>query len=103
MAVLPAIDPFRRRLDELAANMAEPAFYANPRRAADITREHQKLVQLAAEHHAHERLEREIAEAEALLKERDAVADADLRELAAAELPSLIQRRDELKRSVLLA
>ena len=65
MDVLPDLAPFQRRLDELDAQMAEPSFYTNSRRAAEITREHQKLVQLAADHRAHEHLEREIAEAEA--------------------------------------
>ncbi|MEO7413032.1 MAG: peptide chain release factor 1 [Opitutaceae bacterium] len=103
MDVLPDLAPFQRRLEELAAQMAEPSFYSNPRRAAEVTREHQKLTQLVDDHRAHERLEREIVEAEGLLKDRDSAADADLRELAAAELPSLQHRRGELKSAVLLA
>jgi peptide chain release factor 1 len=101
MEELPDLAPFQRRLDELGANMAEPAFYSNPRRAADVTREHMKLTQLIADHQAHARVEREIAEAAAL--GRDASSDADLRELAAAELPDLEKRRAELKEKVLLA
>jgi len=38
MDELPAIAPFRHRLEELAAQMAAPSFYNNPRRAADVTR-----------------------------------------------------------------
>ena len=60
MDELPDLAPFQRRLDELGAQMADPAFYANPRRAADVTREHQKLMELIANHHAHERIQREI-------------------------------------------
>ena len=101
MDELPELSPFQRRLDELAAQMAEPSFYANPRRAASVTREHQKLGQLVADHQAHARLEREISEAVALGKA--GATDADLRELATAELPELQRRRDELHRSVLLA
>ena len=101
MDELPSLAPFQRRLDELAAQMAEPAFYGNPRRAADVTREHQKLAQLIDDHHAHERIEREIAEAHAF--GRDPAADAELRELAAAELPDLEARRAALHRAVLLA
>jgi len=101
MDELPAIAPFRHRLEELAAQMAAPSFYNNPRRAADVTREHQKLSQLIEEHALHERLEREIAEAQTL--GRDPTADADMRELAAAEIPELQRRRAELGRSVLLA
>lgn len=101
MDELPDIAPFQRRLDELGAQMAEPSFYANPRRAADVTREHQKLTQLVADYAAFERVKREIVEA--LAMGRDPAADADLRELAAAELPDLERRRDELRRTVLLA
>ncbi len=98
---LPDLAPFQRRLDELAAQMAEPSFYANPRRAADVTREHQKLGQLVAEHHAHSRLEREVHEAETI--QRDTSADAEWRAMATAEIPDLHRRRDEIRQRVLLA
>jgi peptide chain release factor 1 len=101
MDEVPDIAPFQRRLDELGAQMAEPAFYSNSRRAADVTREHQKLTQLVADHAEFLRLEREVEEAQAF--SRDAAADPDLRELAAAELPELQRRREELCRTILLA
>jgi len=101
MDELPSIAPFQRRLDELAAQMAEPAFYGNPRRAADVTREHQKLSQLIGDHDAHQRVEREVAEAVEF--GRDPSTDVEMRELAAAELPELERRRVELRRAVLLA
>jgi peptide chain release factor 1 len=101
MENLPPIEPFLRRLDELAAQMAAPAFYASPRTAADVTREHQKLSQLAADFREHERLGREIAEAEALV--RDPAGGAEVQALAEAEVPVLRRRRDELHRAVLLA
>jgi peptide chain release factor 1 len=101
MDQLPDIFPFERRLDELGAQMADPSFYANPRRAAEVSREQQKLTQLVAEHREYTRLEREIAEAAALTK--DPAADADLKELATAEIPELQRRRAELRQSVLLA
>ena len=43
MDSLPEILPFQRRLDELDAQMAEPSFYANARKAAEVSREQQKL------------------------------------------------------------
>jgi peptide chain release factor 1 len=101
MDELPDLAPFQRRFDELGAQMAEPSFYANPRRAADVTREHQKLSQLIADHQRHQRLQREIIEAQDF--GRDPSADSDLRELAAAELPELERQRDQLRQSVLLA
>jgi peptide chain release factor 1 len=101
MEELPDLLPFQRRLDELGAQMEEPSFYANSRRAADVTREHQKLTELVAAHHEHARLERESLEATSLAK--DPAADAAMRELAAAELPDLEQRRSVLRQAVLRA
>ncbi|MDB6092875.1 MAG: peptide chain release factor 1 [Verrucomicrobia bacterium] len=101
MDQLPDIFPFERRRDELDAQMAEPSFYASPRKAAEVSREQQKLQQLIVDYRAHDRVEREIAEATALLK--DSAGDAELKELAAAELPELELRRKQLRQSVLLA
>ena len=101
MEELPDIAPFQRRLDELDAQMAEPAFYANPRRAAEVSREQQKLQLLVADYREHARLLQELVEAAAM--GRDPAAEADLRELAAAELPELERRCAALKRAVLLA
>jgi peptide chain release factor 1 len=101
MDTLPDIAPFQRRLDELNAQMAEPSFYANPRRAAEVTREQQKLAQLVADHHAFEKLGREVAEAEALA--RDPAGDPAVKEFAAQELSGLARRRANLRRAVLLA
>src|SRR5277367_1670884 len=84
---LPEIGPFRQRLEELDAQMAEPGFYANQRRAAEITREHQKLQKVVADHEAHDRVALELAQAAALA--RDAGADPAMRELAVAELSDL--------------
>jgi len=101
MDTLPDIAPFQRRLDELNAQMAAPSFYANPRRAAGVTREQQKLTQLIADHQAFEKLGREIAEAETLA--RDPAGDPAFKELAAQELPGLERRRAVLQQAVLLA
>lgn len=101
MDQLPDILPFQRRLDELDAQMAEPSFYTNARKAAEISREQQQLRALVDAHRAHERTEREIAEHETLIK--DATADAGLRELAEVELPALQARRAALHRQVLAA
>ncbi len=98
---LPEIAPFQRRLDELNAQMAAPSFYANLRRAADVTREQQKVAQLVADYQAFEKTEREVAEAEAMA--RDPAADPAFRELVAQELAGLQQRRAALREAVLLA
>jgi peptide chain release factor 1 len=101
MESLPDIAPFKRRLDELDAQMAEPAFYANSRRAAEVMREQQKLQKLMGDFRLHERLEQEIVEAADL--SRDPKAGADLKELALAELPELQVRAAALREAVLQA
>src|SRR5580658_8795736 len=94
MDALPEISPFQRRLEELDAQMAEPSFYANPRRAAEVTREQQKLRRLVEDHRSYERVAREL---------REASGGADMRELASAEIPALERRAAELREAVLLA
>lgn len=101
MDALPDIFPFQRRLEELDAQMADPSFYANPRRAADVTREQQKLRRLVEDHRAHARIERELAEARTLA--RDPSASPEMRELASAEIPDLERQAGSLREQVLLS
>ena len=101
MDQLPDIAPFQRRLDELDAQMADPSFYTNPRKAADVSREQQKMQKMVADFRAYEKTSREIAEALSLTK--DLVADPDLKELAAAELPELQLKQKQLHETVLRA
>jgi len=98
---LPDITPFRRRLDELTAEMALPDFYAQPRRAAEAMKEHQRLRRIVSDHEEHGRLDRELAEAAVLAK--TGAADAMLRELAAEEMPELERRREALRQAVMTA
>ena len=81
--------------------MAEPSFYANQRRAAEVTREQQKLRRLVDDHRSLVRAERELGDALSLSTE--ASGAADMRELAAAEVPGLRRRVGELREAVLLA
>ena len=101
MDQLPDISPFQRRLDELDAQMADPSFYANPRKAADVSREQQKLQKMVADFYLFEKTSREILEAQALIK--DIAGDPDLKELAAAELPDLVQKQTQLHETILFA
>jgi peptide chain release factor 1 len=99
MVTLPDITPFRRRLDELDAQMRSPSFYTNARAAAEVTREHQRLGALLTDQAALQKAHADIAEMRTLL--RDSSGDAELRELAEAELPALEARSAELHASVL--
>ncbi len=99
MVSLPEITPFQRRLDELDAQMRSPNFYTDARAASQVTREHQRLGLLLADHAALAKAHADIAEMRTLL--RDAAGDAELRELADAELPGLERRAEELHAAVL--
>jgi peptide chain release factor 1 len=81
--------------------MAEPSFYANPRKAADITREHQKLQKLIEDCDLWAKLEAEEIDTREIAK--DASADPSMREMAQAELPELARRREVLRQAILLA
>ena len=79
--------------------MADAGFYANARKAAEVSREQQKLSQLVADYRSYEKLGQELIETQALLK--DPAGDPEMKELAAAELPDLEKRRAALYASVL--
>ena len=98
---LPDIVTFRRRLDELDAQMADPSFYTNPRKAAEITREQQGLRELTENYATYERMGRDLEEHAKLVK--DPKADAELRGLAQLEMPELTAQREALKQKILLA
>jgi peptide chain release factor 1 len=101
MDQLPDIISFRRRLDELDAQMADPSFYTNPRKAAEVTREQQGLRQLTENYAAYEHMGRDLEEHAKLVK--DPKADPELRGLAQLEIPELTQQREALKQAILLA
>ncbi|WP_221030148.1 peptide chain release factor 1 [Actomonas aquatica] len=100
MPDLPDITPFRRRLDELDAQMADPNLFTDPRRAATVSRDQQRMARLVGNYDQVLRLREQIAEARALL--RDPQSDPDLRELAEMELPENEEKVAELEREVLI-
>lgn len=101
MPHLPDIQPFRQRLEEIDALMAEPDFFADSRRAATVSREHQKLSHLVGLCDRLERLAKDLEDNRAMAT--DASGDAELRELARAEIPELESRLESLRREILIA
>lgn len=97
---LPDIFPIRQRFEELDAQMASPDFYSDQRKAAAVSREHQKLQEVLSGFAELERLEAEIGEHEALVA--DVGGDGELRELAKMELPGMLERRDTLREEILI-
>lgn len=100
MSSVPEITPFVRRLEELDAAMAEPSFFSDARRAATLSRENQKLRELVELHREFGQVGNELKEMEEIMGGAD--DDADLRELAEAELPELRNRLEQLEKDVLV-
>jgi len=98
---IPPIEPFKKRLAEIDALMAEPDFYSNQRRAAELGREYQNLNELIGLHAKLKHTAGSIAENEALLA--DSKTDADLRGLAEEELVTLRPELLKLHEQVLLS
>lgn len=100
MEGLPDIFPIRQRFEEIDAQMASPDFYSDQRKAAAISREHQKLQGALSSYADLERLEAEIGEHETLLA--DEKSDSELCELAEMELPDLRERKEKLRQAILV-
>lgn len=101
MHKIPDIAPFRAKLDELDTQMAEPDFYSNQQRAAEVSREHQRLSGLIEKFEAYHSAEKQIKDNEELLA--DDSVDEELQEMAREEINSLETEREGLVNAVLRA
>ncbi len=101
MEGLPPIEPYRRKYEEIDARMAAPDFFNDRRRAATLSREHQKLGELIELYERFEQCGRQIEENRALVK--DAATEDELKEMAGLELPELEARAEALKEKILFA
>ncbi len=98
---IPDIAPFREKLATLDAQMSEPNFYSDQRRAAEISREHLRVSSLVEKFEAYRAAEKQISENEAIAA--DESVEAELREMAAEEVAELKGCLEELANSVLRA
>jgi peptide chain release factor 1 len=98
MTVLPNIEKFRRRAVELEAELANPAVYADQRRAGDLARELQRLKKLLSDHARWETIQKQIVENEQLA----GGGDPEIVDLAKAELETLRAELEKVSRDVQL-
>jgi peptide chain release factor 1 len=89
------------RLPKLETELSQPGAAANPKRFQALVREHAALRRLAAKADAYLDAERGLAEHRELLNAAD--TDAELRELAAAEVEQLETELPRLERELLVA
>ncbi len=80
------------RFEELEKQLVDPAVLAESSRLSAVAREHGSLVRLATKYRRFKDLNRQIVSANEMLEG----PDAELRELAEAELPELKQEREKL-------
>jgi peptide chain release factor 1 len=85
------------RFEELEAQMLDPAVQADPRKMAAAAREHGSLAKVATKYRRFKQLNEQIQEASEMI----AGKDAELRELAEAELPELREQREALYNELL--
>lgn len=80
------------RFETLERQLLDPAVQSEGSRMAAVAREHGSLAKLATKYRRFKRLNAQITDANALIEGND----AELRELAEAELPELRQQREAL-------
>jgi peptide chain release factor 1 len=90
---LKRLEEARARSDELTRELADPATFEDARRAADLSREHSELADIAARYERYTELVGRLAEAEDLLRDG---ADEDLQALAREEVAEVEPQIDEV-------
>ncbi len=80
------------RFEHLEKQLVDPAVLANSSMLASVAREHGSLAKLATKYRRFKDLNIEISET----REMATGSDPDMRELAEAELPELIEKREQL-------
>ena len=96
MDFAPLIDQKRRQFDELEKQVASSSLFDNPKNAREVMREHARLKTLLENWKALQRSERQLEDNLQLA----AGNDAELAEMAQAEVPALEKAKGELTKSV---
>lgn len=101
MEGIPHIEPYIARHKELDGEISDPDFFQDQRRAATLSREHQKLGILIEQYDGLVRLDGEITDTRELVSGED--IDEELKELAEVELPELEEKFQTLKQQILIS
>ncbi|OHE74691.1 MAG: peptide chain release factor 1 [Verrucomicrobia bacterium GWC2_42_7] len=99
MQGIPEIGPFKKRAQEIDAAMALPDFFSDQRKAARLSREHQKLTLLIETYEHLKKISQNIEENEEMAS--DTSLDEELRTLARSEIEDLKKQREDLEQRVL--
>jgi len=88
------LQEIERRYEELGRLLADPAVTSDPARLTELARERSNLEELVTLYREHKHLQQELEETRSLLDD----GDAELRELAEAEISRLEERLGDLER-----
>jgi peptide chain release factor 1 len=94
---MPRVKAMSERADEIAAEMNKPAVASSGALMTKLSREHGELEKIAKPYREYVQLTDQLQESHQIIADG---SDAELRELAEAELPALVERRDALIRSL---
>ncbi|WP_342799833.1 peptide chain release factor 1 [Methylacidimicrobium tartarophylax] len=94
------VSNLRERYDELEEILSQGGIYAQPGRAAELTREHARLKEVFAQHELWVSSQEKVASLEALLRESE---DPEIHQLAEEELVQARQAAQDAHRQLLLA
>jgi peptide chain release factor 1 len=100
MSRLPDIEPFKQRFEELKRHLLLPDFFSDRRKAAAISREHQKLSILLEKCSQYDQLLQDLNNNQQLID--DPSSDIPLKELALEDNQALELRLRELSESILI-
>jgi len=96
MDFAPLIQKKTERFRELEAEIADGSVFSDPKHAREVMQEHARLKELLAAWEAFGKTRTELADSQDLAKSDD----AEMAEMAAAELPGLQNRLEELERKI---
>ena len=88
------LDAIEDKYEELSRQLGEPELLADQQKYARAAKQHRELEEIAAKYREYKSLERGIRETEEMLSTEE---DAEMVELARAELASLAERRDRVQ------
>ena len=100
MDSLPSIEPFEKKLQDLDTQVADPHFYQDQRKAAEVLKEHQRLSQLVQLYKSLEKCKQQLAENKELLHNS---TDPELKELVKEDSLALEEAQKDLHQRLLLA
>jgi len=100
MLKIPSLEPYRKRSAELEELLGSSEVYNDPRKAAEISREHNRVKETLELHDRLETIEKELAENEEMLA--DDSMDEEMRSLAEEERVGLEAEKEEKTKQLLV-